>query len=443
MNIGSVSLFEKIQKLKRIIFYLLVFILPTNLGFHFVEEFAYVNGLLVDYLIPTLYLQDVLIIILLVLWFIEYCCFGKFLLFKEKCDFGWKSRLLFLLLLVTGLSVITSLNFYASFFAYIKLFLYIAFAFYVAYNVSLKNEWRSIVKVFAVQVFLLSLLGIFQWFNQGSIFNNYLFFGEQPYNFSTFGIAKESLGGKTVIPIYGTFRHPNTYGAYFSVVLLWIIYSYKIFKKDRFKYFLYITTLLGVIVVLLTFSLNALISLVFGLFVLFSIEKYKGKGLLLSFIGLFLLIVFSFNLPKISDSFFYDNHSFYRRASLYKMVEDNLSDNLIFGVGYNASSELSPSYIKYYDAIKYPQPVHNIFLLVFLDSGIFAFAILVAFFISIFVSKLKGKEFRVLYVTFFQFVVLGLFDHFLFTMHQTSILLWLTVGFYFAYNCCNTGDKLI
>ena len=46
-------------KVSKILFYVLVFLLPVNLGLHFVIKDAYVWGLLIDYLVPTVFVQDI------------------------------------------------------------------------------------------------------------------------------------------------------------------------------------------------------------------------------------------------------------------------------------------------------------------------------------------------------------------------------------------------
>ena len=50
---------------------LFILLLPTQLGYHFWPKWAYVFGVRVDYLSPTLYLTDILAAILLVLWIHE------------------------------------------------------------------------------------------------------------------------------------------------------------------------------------------------------------------------------------------------------------------------------------------------------------------------------------------------------------------------------------
>ena len=48
-------------------FYLIVFLIPLNLAKHFPLASSYVSGNLVDYLIPAIYLTDILIILLLII----------------------------------------------------------------------------------------------------------------------------------------------------------------------------------------------------------------------------------------------------------------------------------------------------------------------------------------------------------------------------------------
>jgi len=55
---------KKIQ-ISKILFFVLIAVLPVNLGKHFEFSGAYVYGNLVDYLVPALYPQDILALVLL------------------------------------------------------------------------------------------------------------------------------------------------------------------------------------------------------------------------------------------------------------------------------------------------------------------------------------------------------------------------------------------
>ena len=50
------------------LFFLLILLLPLNLGKHFVIKDSYVLGLLIDYLIPTIFVQDILVFLIILFW---------------------------------------------------------------------------------------------------------------------------------------------------------------------------------------------------------------------------------------------------------------------------------------------------------------------------------------------------------------------------------------
>src|SRR3989338_7356441 len=59
--------------------FLFILLLPTQLGKHFFFDFSYLSGVRVDYLAPTIYLTDILALLLLI---INFKSFWHFL--KEK-----------------------------------------------------------------------------------------------------------------------------------------------------------------------------------------------------------------------------------------------------------------------------------------------------------------------------------------------------------------------
>ncbi len=54
-----------------LLFSLLLVFLPTQLGYHVWPDWALVLGRRIDYISPTLYATDILIVLLLVSWCIE------------------------------------------------------------------------------------------------------------------------------------------------------------------------------------------------------------------------------------------------------------------------------------------------------------------------------------------------------------------------------------
>ena len=60
------ALLRQVTGFSMLIFLAIVALIPVNLGKHFLLNSSYVSGLAVDYLIPTLYVQDILAALLLV-----------------------------------------------------------------------------------------------------------------------------------------------------------------------------------------------------------------------------------------------------------------------------------------------------------------------------------------------------------------------------------------
>lgn len=415
-------------KIEKLIFHTLLFLVPSNLGYHYVQTWSYVNGILIDYLIPTLYLQDVLVFGLVITWF--YKTFTRDTTFNDQ---GWSLRWLFLFLFSVFISVFASVNLYASVYAWVRLILYATFSLYILYNFDFKKEWASVLKVLSISFFLVSLLGLGQWFRQGAVFNNYLVFGEQPYNSTTAGIAREHMLGTNFIPIYGTFRHPNVYAGVLSVFLIWLFVF--ICEKNAGHFYKAVFAL-GILNLFLTFSYVAMLSFVMVVGLYFAIKRYKERGYKLMYGIIIIAVLFSLFLPLFSRQFFSQYPSFYRRAFLYETSLQYLKEGYIFGTGYNTSTEYAFENLSYFGEMRYLQPVHNIFVLLLVESGIFALLFFTIFLISVFrkLGRRNDVYAAMFALSLFHLVFLGLFDHYLLTIHQANLLLWLTLGFYFAYN---------
>src|SRR6266704_691714 len=57
--------------MENLLFSLLILFLPTQFGKHFWPSFSIIQGIRVDYLSPTLYFTDILIILLFLVWLIN------------------------------------------------------------------------------------------------------------------------------------------------------------------------------------------------------------------------------------------------------------------------------------------------------------------------------------------------------------------------------------
>ncbi len=418
--------FTLIDALKYV-FYLVVLFLPINLGKHFIFNYAYVNGLLVDYLIPVIYLQDLLVVIFI---FLSIIAFKKNLLSVSPALNNYL-RLLIFFILSYVFSTLISANKVVSISYATRSLLYALFSICTISFLTMYVPFKNILKILFVSVIFICTLGLLQTIKQSSIFNNYLFFGEQPYTVSTYGIAKEHIHDFVFVPPYATFRHPNVFAGFLTIIIIWFLHQYITSREKRYLFI----TLFGVCLITLTLSINSIATLAFGFISLFSITVYnlKLKKLLLSlsFTIFFVMITVFSVLPYLSDNYFNANPSFYRRTYLGNITTSSIQKSPYFGYGANTNVYYISKVSNFFD-MKYMQPVHNIFLLLLFENGIYGLATFL--FLLGFCIYLSIKRDTIFYVSIFQLMLLGLFDHFIFTHHQTNLLMWLTLCFCIAYN---------
>lgn len=393
------------------LFYVIVFLIPLNLGKHFVFNWSYVNGLLTDYLVPTLFITDILLGVLLVLWFVEG------LIFKKSLRYFFPYITFFLF--AVFLSVLSSVELYASLYAYGRLLLYVGFFFYVVFNFDVSKDLVSLIKVIFLSSFLISLLGIAQWVKQSSVFDNYLFFGEQPYTVSTKGVVRDNFFGVSKVPPYGTFRHPNILGGFLCVTLIWVLWTLLVSTLTKWwRLFGWVAFLVGVFCLFLTLSKISWIVFVLGACGVLLRRFAIRRVFLLVMICCFVL---SLTLPFLKVS----NISVVRRSDLLASSFAMIDYNPLFGVGLNTNVSLIDGYLVSLGKPKFTQPVHNVFVLIFSESGVFA----CVFFTMLLGALILSRRIHFLFfISLFQIVLLSLFDHYFYTINQTQLLFWLTLG---------------
>lgn len=405
------------------IFYILVFLLPLNLGKHVIFSWSYVDGLLIDYLIPTFYLIDAVLIALLVTWFIEL--FRQHKSVSLPINAKYFPPLIFFVFSIF-LSCFSALRVTPAIYAFTRLFAYALLALYVYNEVDLKRDFLRITTVLGFTVLFLSIMAFLQWSNQSSLFDNYLFFGEQPYTSATPGIAIKNFFGIAKVPPYALFRHPNIFAGFLSIVLLWIL-------KKKTKFSLLIVAL-GSIAIFFTLSRTAGLALLLGLFLNWFLANLTARKKFLVTFTLSVIFVIGLlfsTIPEVFTSdYFTKNPSVYRRANFILSSLEAIKRRPLFGIGLNNSTVLIERFLPPARDIRFAQPVHNIFILTFAESGIFAFTSLIWLLGRLCMDLLKRNSVvsKVLFISIFQVVLLGSFDHYIFTIHQTFLLFWLIVG---------------
>ncbi len=411
MRIDLVTLNKKI-------FYALCAFLPINLGLHFIFPSAYVGGLLIDYLVPTIYIQDLLALVLIVLWL--YSDFnGIKHTFKSK-----RAVVIWLLLYVLLLSTLISPRFDVSFYAWLRWLLYALVSLYVSTEFVWSVDFKILANIVCGWLIFLGILGLLQFYKQSSFFNNYMILGEQPYSRSTPLIDKENIFGVLKVPSYGLFRHPNIFG---GIVAIFLLIALCAWRAKIISIQLFVPTFVsGIAALATTFSFFSWFALVIGVVLLFFDHNKKFVKYLLVFIALF--IAFSFFIHKIHfNEPWASNPSVYKRIDLlqagYQMSEDRL---YLFGVGLNASTIYIEKYTPPSRFIRFVQPPHNIFVLLLAETGVIALALFVYLFFMVLRFTYHSNYF--LFVICIQIILMGCFDHYFLTIHQPFLLLWIILG---------------
>ena len=360
-----------LRRAESILFHLLIFFLPTQLTYHFWPNWAFVFGIRVDYLSPAIYLTDGLIVVLLLLWYLRVKLFPKFVL---------------ILIVFALVNSLFSIYPFVSLAKWVKVIEMSLFAFYVSNNKDLLKT-KDFLKVAGLSLSLFSLIGILQ-FLKGSTLGGLLYFvGERSFNISTPGIALENIFGREFIRPYSTFPHPNSLAGYFGLFLILFPGISKLSK------------ILSGFAVLISGSLSSYIGIAASI-----LFRKFSRVLLVT------VILLSLILPILSISG--GGEGVAERLVLAKEAGEIISNKFFFGSGLNTFVVQNPLL----------QPVHNIFLLVFSELGIFGLLGL---------SWLIFKGYKKFPAAFIFILLTGFFDHYWLTLQQNMLLLALVFGLVF------------
>ncbi|MFA6917496.1 MAG: O-antigen ligase family protein [Candidatus Gracilibacteria bacterium] len=407
------------NKLFRIFFYGFVASLPFQIKTLFFTEGFYGTGFFNPYLSHFLYVGDIFLVLSLLFFGLHIMTSGSE---KRKRFAGgnmFLTLILGLFLVLCALSLLPSVNKLNSL---LTLFRY--FEFFVVYILVSGGfvKVKNVVYVFLGAMVVSTFIGIFQYVFQQSLGLSLL--GEPVVSSTTLGVAKVALLGRAVLRAYATFPHPNIFAGYLVFAIFFTIYYWKEYKV--------LFTLLLVIFgagLLLTFSRSAILALLAGMVVYYSISKIKISWRYLSLFALvFVIFVVFFDLTSIISQRFIigDANSLYERGVLYSAGKNMFFDNF-FGVGLGNFTEVMQNYIGDKLMPWQFQPVHNIFVLVLNEVGIFGFIVFAFLFVYLAYSLLVKSSALFLALLFGIFII-GLFDHYFVSLYQGQALFWLFLG---------------
>ena len=383
--------------LSRTLLILLLLLLPTQFGFHYWPQFSLVYGIRVDYLSPTLYLVDVLLIV--------YLLTQVRVILAIFSSFRSRIFLLFIILIaVTNISIsvspLVSLHSWIRNLAYLLLFLALF---------KEKNLKKIAVTPLIISTVVIIGLQFSQLLVNRSLGGLFYFLGERPLTVSTIGVASLDcslfFNSCSILRPYSTFSHPNSLAGYLLVLLL----IFKFLKISRLLSFL---VAIGIV---LTFSKVAGFTLLLLILPSLSFTDFV-TALMLSLIPLSSVLV---NIPySISNSFV---SRAYQGVAYLPLV----GSHFFTGVGLMAyvpalSSYLPPGLL----TLNNLQPVHSLPLLIFSELGFLSILMLLytvfIFFKPHLLMLLRHKYFHLLLVIV---ALTGSVDHYWWTLTQNKLIL--------------------
>ena len=407
-----------VKKLSKILLFLLLWLIPTQLGKHFWFDWSMVLGIRIDYLSPTLYLIDLIWIGLLIFNF-------QFSIFNNKKIFHWKS------LIVMGFIVINILiaqNRWMAVYKWLRIGQLGWFGYYIFKNKKLVE--KMLIRILPWWIVGESLLAIGQISKGGSLNGIWWWFGERAFDFNTIGIAQMSVVNYGIVRAYGTFSHPNSLAGFLLIsLILWVKY-----KNDlKSNVWWWIVSWFGIIGIILAGSRTVWVLGVISVFWLLwgKLKTIRNKGKILLIIAIMFLMVYKMIDYNYSFRNFlggWDENGLLKRGQLNFASIEMIKKSPFFGVGIGNFLVNLPGYQKN-NQIFWFQPVHNIGLLLLSEIGILG--ILIIGFLTKFIKKIKKliKNNDSIMVLILGLIFLtGMVDHYWFTLPQNMWLLTIVLA---------------
>lgn len=408
------------------LFYLFLASIPLQLGKHLWPPFAFIDGIRVDYLSPTIYISDIL--------FLLFFFTTVFRIFPYVVK-ALQSRIVIFSFAALFLSSVLSVNPFVSFLGFLKFLECFYIAYYIGYTFK-KKDWKTILLVFVCGGILETGIILAQFFLQHSIGGVFYYLGERTFSTSTPGIATFYMNGEQILRGYGTFPHPNVAAFYLFIgFVMTLFYLVKGKFYSLLKYVVLTILFWGIIA---TFSriliLLAITSAVFGVVAVHGRKKGKKAIVTVGLVVAFLLVDLLL-LPRFANGI---AHDWMLRAQLLSIFLQIFLQHILFGVGFNSYFNFESIFQKTVTPMLL-QPVHNIFLLWLVQTGLGGLAIMLLFLkvLSVRITRLMKKSNKTIYKYPILFMVgavvlVGFFDHYLLTLQQGQLMLSLILGFCFS-----------
>lgn len=414
----------KTLKLHEILFYIFVFLIPIQTRIIFNPAQAYIDWFFSYDLAFFVYLTDLLFFTIIV----------SCLIFdKTRINFKKPVVLLFFSLFLLGLlSLFHVKQINIGVYKIIKLGEFIGLFYYIIANFKEKHWFHNTFLMLFISGIFQSIIAIWQFHMQHGL--NLFFLGEYIAPLGTSGLATFATQAGKIIRAYGTFPHPNVLAGF--LVVSFIAGLFWVSRETSTKPLNYgkIATFFGLILIIFAifFSFSRIAWLTIALIMLaFIFYNFKNRKIL----GILGLITF---VSCATILLAYNNYLFSRvqadplsvslRGMYNHLAWEQIQKQPLIGTGpgnylVNLLQDVKLQPWQY-------QPPHNIFLMLTAEFGLVGIILFVAMLVVILKKLLWhfGLLPRFLIVMLVALLFLGNFDHYLVTIQQGSLLLFLVLG---------------
>jgi O-antigen ligase len=428
-------------------FYLLVFAIPFETRVIVARWTRPFNEWTAGFICGT----DILLAALFILWFFRFYRHRKSLdLSTSQVDRFWRLSNPHLWLagffIVSALSIFNSRIVGLSFYQLLKLAEFIGFYFYLRSAFGRVYKFREVLMVIITSGIFQAAIAVAQYFKQGSLGLKLL--GESPLSVNATGVAVFIADSEKYLRAYGTTPHPNVLAAWlFLAIFAFYNYYFYFYPRDKShlgKFFLICQPVL-LIGLFFTFSRTIIGLWALGAAIrilllfkrslrsfLMATRQYAVTITVITLITGALFTVFFWPQVKSRALISSEEEAVTQRIFYNQIAGSVTTAHPLLGVGMGQFVPQLMTKLKHWPANIY-QPVHNIYLLIASETGLVGLSLFLLFLIFVFYNFIQRTKLHKAYQYSFlilalSFLIMGLFDHFLWTLQQGSLIFWMVLA---------------